>query len=417
MQKYLSLGLIAVACSSGYTPDGPKGSTTLDDTGSALADCSDRSYTVPSTRGEVAGVWDDQRERFVFFGGDEGTPIDCIPKPEFVSEVWAFHTDCDSFELIETSGTGPSPRARHAVALDTKRNQMLVHGGRYRAESSGAYTLYDELWALDLSTDTWSLLATGGPSPRVTHTIVVADDTLLLYGGNTTTSSTSYLPSKELWGFDLAGDDGWTGIDGDAEGGKRLFHAAAVSADAETMYVYGGADENALLGPFFDDLWALEVDTGIWRQLHDGSGEAPNARIWPNLLFDDVNQRLLMWAGHDDQALGNTNELWAFDLADNAWAKLEAGDTFANSAFGFCDFPADFTDPDLSAPERRYAGAAAISDDELFIFGGKTDCGQVNDLWSWDLEDQTWTERSDATFGEICVRTFANPESCESLCF
>ena len=58
-----------------------------------------------------------------------------------------------------------------------------------------------------------------------------------------------------------------------------------------------------------------------------------------------------------------------------------------------------------------------MSDDELFIFGVKTDCGQVNDLWSWDLEDQTWTERSDATFGEICVRTFANPESCESLCF
>ena len=73
--------------------------------------------------------------------------------------------------------------------------------------------------------------------------------------------------------------------------------------------------------------------------------------------------------------------------------------------------------PDLSAPERRYAGAAAINGESLIVFGGKTDCGQVNDLWTWDLGDETWTERSDATFGEICFRTFAHPEDCESLCF
>ena len=90
---------------------------------------------------------------------------------------------------------------------------------------------------------------------------------------------------------------------------------------------------------------------------------------------------------------------------------------FQLEAFGFCDFPADFTVPDLDAPERRYAGAAVLSEDALIIFGGKTDCGQVNDVWTWDLDDQSWTERSDATAGEVCERTFADPEGCESLCF
>ncbi len=408
--------MLALGCGSTIEEKGPGGSTSLDDTGAAV-DCSDRSYAVPSTRGEVGGVWDERRERFVFFGGDEGTPIACIPKPEFVNEVWAFHTDCDSFEKVETSGTGPSPRSRHAVAVDTKRNQMLVHGGRYRAAESGAYTLYDDLWALDLETDTWSQLASDGPSGRVTHTIVVSGDTLLLFGGNTTTSSTSYQPSKELWSYDLAGDDGWTATDMDAASGKRLFHAAAISDDGETMYVYGGADENALFGPFYANLWALDVKSNIWSELHVGSGTAPDGRIWPNLVFDGDENRLLLWAGHDDQALGNTNQLWAYDLADNTWIELEEGDTYENPAYGFCDFPADFTEPDLSAPERRYAGAAALSEDALFIFGGKTDCGQVNDLWTWDLKDQAWTERSDATFGEICARTFDDPEGCESLCF
>jgi N-acetylneuraminic acid mutarotase len=416
MIKHLSIALLAAACGTASTDDGPKGSTSLSDSGS-LIDCSDRSYTVPSTRGEVAGVWDEARERFVFFGGDEGTPISCIPKPQFVSEVWAFQTDCDSFAQIETSGDGPSPRARHAVALDAKRDRMLVHGGRYREAESGNYTLYDELWALDLSTDTWSLIATGGPSPRITHTIEVSDDTLLLYGGNTTSSSTSYLPSKELWSYDLAGDEGWTGLDGDAEAGVRLFHASTISEDGATMYSYGGADANALFGPFFEDLWALDVASGIWTELHAGGSSAPDGRIMPNLLSDDENNRLLLWAGHDDGALGNTNQLWVFDLSSNSWSQVEQGDTYENPAFGFCDFPSDFTDPDFDAPERRYFGAAALSQDSMYIFGGKTDCGQVNDMWSWDLEDQTWTERSDATFGEICARTFADPASCESLCF
>ena len=95
----------------------------------------------------------------------------------------------------------------------------------------------------------------------------------------------------------------------------------------------------------------------------------------------------------------------------------EEGDVQQADAFGFCDFPADFTDPDLDAPERRYSGAAAIGAGALITFGGKTDCGQVNDLWAWGLEDQGWFEQSSATLGEICARTFADPENCSSMCF
>ena len=417
MYRLLVLSILGMGCGSDLEEKGPEGSTSLDDTGSPQADCSSRSYTVPSTRGEAGGVWDEEKQRFVFFGGDEGTPISCIPKPEFVDEVWAFHTDCDNFERVETSGEGPSPRARHAIALDKKRNQMLVHGGRYREAESGAYTLYDELWALDLSTDAWSRLSTGGPAARVAHTIAVSGDQLLMYGGNISTSSTSYWPSQELWSFDLSGDEGWTSLDPDAEAGKRHFHAGTISSDGKTMWVYGGGDENAYLGPFFGDLWALDVDTLIWTEIHDGVSSAPAARIWPNLVFDEVGNRLLLWAGHDDESLGNTNQMWSYDLTDNTWTELEQGDAYSNPALGFCNFPADFTEPDMQAPERRYAGAAAINDESLIIFGGKTDCGQVNDLWTWDLEDQSWTERSDATSGEICARTFNDPEGCDSLCF
>jgi hypothetical protein len=124
---------------------------------------------------------------------------------------------------------------------------------------------------------------------------------------------------------------------------------------------------------------------------------------------------LLLWAGHDDTELGARNTMWGYDLAGGGWSELEVGDVYNAPAAGFCDFPADFVVPDLDAPERRHAGAAVLSDaGELLIFAGKTDCGLINDVWSWSLSDATWTERSAATVGEICLRSFAN---CQSLCF
>ena len=389
------------------------------------ADCSEREYTLPSTRGEVAGVWDAARARMVFFGGDEGMPVSCIPKPEFTGEVWAFHPDCNNFELLyswlaealesEAVPNAPHPRSRHAIALDEARGRMLVSGGRYRASASGDYDLFDDLWALDLATDTWAELPSeDAPRKRVTHTMVVAGDQALIYGGNSTESATNYVPLADLWSYDLV-DGVWAELDSDTPAGARLFHTATVSDDGSTMFIYGGANENALFGPFFDDLWAYDVASAEWTELHSGGSSAPDGRIMPNLLFDGTHNRLLLWSGHDDGSLGNTNQVWAFDLDAKAWDNLEGGDEQTNDANGFCDFPADFVDIDADAPERRYFGSAVLSEDELLVFGGKTDCGQVNDVWGWSLDGESWTERSSATFGEVCLRASAG--DCSSLCY
>jgi hypothetical protein len=394
-----------LACTSGTEPV---------DTGPAAPDCSARSYTVPSTRGELDGVWDTAKGRFVFFGGDQGTPTNCQSQPDWVGEVWAFHPDCDNFEELVTE-SGPSPRSRSGVALDTTRNRMIIHGGRYRAGDSGDYELHDDLWAFDLETDTWTeLQADDGPGVRIMHTMEVSGDTLYFYGGNTSPNGLSYSHQRDLWSLDLV-NLVWTQLEVRADAGYRLFHTSTISADGSTIYVYGGGDNGAYVGPFYDDLWSYDVASGSWTELHSGGTGAPDGRIAANLVSDDARGRLLLWAGHDDGSLGNTNQVWAYDLAAGTWSEQEAGDIQTNDPNGYCDFPSDFTDPDLDAPERRYFGAAVVSEDELLVFGGKTDCGQVNDMWGWDLESQIWTERSSATSGEVCQRVFSG--ECESLCF
>jgi hypothetical protein len=371
-------------------------------------DCSTRPIELPSPRGEAAGVWDASNSRVVFFGGDAGWPTDCIPQTEFSAETWAFHTDCDNFQRIE-GATWPEGRGRHAVALDEANGRMILTGGRTRSGTSGDYTLLDDAWAFDFATDTWTQIATGGPKARNSHSLVVAGGQALLYGGNTSKSGTSYKPQADLWSLDLATNT-WTELESDADAGERLFHAAAVSPDGGTMYVYAGADENALLGPFFRDLWAYDIASATWTELSDGK-DGPKGRIWPSIFADDSS--VYVWAGHDDKKLGNTNELWTFDLASGAWTQLTEGDVHNNDANGFCDFPADFVEPDLDAPERRYAHVGAWTGEGFVTFGGKTDCGIINDAWTWSSADG-WHEASTATAGEICLRAFAE---CDTMCF
>jgi hypothetical protein len=388
---------------------GSESATSESETG-AVVDCSDRPIALPSARGEIEGAWDAARGRMLIFAGDQGTPVQCMSQTEFVGDVWAFHTDCDNFEQLQ-GAAGMSPRGRYALAVDELRERVLIHGGRYRAGTSGTYTLYDDLWAYELATDTWTMLPAGA-TPRANHTAVVVDDTLLVYGGNESTDGLAFLPLGDTWAFDLASET-WAQVQTSNDPPARLFHAAT-AGPAGYMMVYGGGDENAFVGPFFNDLWALELATGMWSLINPGDpGMA--ARTWADMLFDADGSRLLLWGGHDDTQLGNTNHIWQYDLNQGGWSQLELGDVYNAPANGFCDFPADFVAPDLDAPERRNAGAAVLTDaGELLIFGGKTDCGIINDVWSWSLADGTWTERSAATVGEICLRAFGQ---CQTMCF
>ena len=382
------------------------------DTGETV-DCSMRPIDIPKARGEIEAIWDSERERMLFFGGDQGTPISCMSQTDFVAEVWAFHPDCDNFQQLQPDAGMPA-RGRHALALDKARGWALIHGGRYRAGTSGDYTVYDDLWAFDLATESWTMLAAGGPSGRSNHVAAVFGNYLLVYGGNSSNNGLSFTPLGDTWVYDLAGAGGWTQLPTSNDPEARLFHAAAASDS--TLYVFGGGDENAFTGPFFGDLWALDVASGAWTLLDGGGGnDKPISNSWADLLYDGAGNRLLLWSGHEDSQLGNNNAVWAYDLGGGGWSQLEIGDVYNAPANGFCDFPADFVVPDLAAPERRNAGAAVLDDGgNMLIFGGKTDCGLINDVWSWSLAESSWQERSPATSGEICLRASA---MCQTMCF
>lgn len=377
----------------------------------------------PGRLSEHAAAYDRERLELVVFGGTPTVPEACAigGAVRFVDETWIYDDACGDWTRV--SGEAPSATGRHMAAAGD--GQVWVFGGRFRAEtaSSGSYELYDDLFRFDVTARAWHSVEVMGerPAPRVNGALVwdAARAKLWLFGGNTSADGARYEAQGDLWSFD-PGEGRWTeqAVAGDAPA-PRLFHAGLYDEKRDALVVYGGADETAFsdTARYFGDLWALDLAAMRWNELHPGRNSAPQGRFSAGLVHDSERDAYVLFGGHDDGMLGNRNDTWRFDPEGARWTLVSTGDTYANPARDFCDFPPDFTNIDTKAPERRNSHTLAWSDacGHALVFGGKTDCGAIDDVWT--LAGDDWTEALPASEGEACARWREDPETCADMCF
>ncbi len=375
----------------------------------------------PSRRSEQVGAFDPKTNKLVMFGGSFGVPQNCgFPTATFEDETWIYDVACDSWTLSKAAG--PKGRVRATAAWVESLGKIVVFGGRWRNGSSGNYTLLKDLWAYDSATDSWSEISDGaGMSARFNHTMVSADELgkLLVFGGNTSPSGLVYTATNDVWSYSFS-DGVWEKVTvaGQAPP-KRFFSGGLWDGERKRFVIFGGADETlfADTAKYKDDLWAVDFSgaTPTWKRLDLKASTKPDARFWGEIVLNKPVGHYVLFGGHDDAALGNRNDLWAFDAKADDWGTLIYGDTFNKPANGFCSFPPDFTKMEDNTPERRNGGLVTGGGGGLWIAGGKTDCGVIDDLWRYDFAKGTWEQRTPATVGEACVRK--GGLSCNDYCF
>ncbi|MFT6144243.1 MAG: hypothetical protein ACJAZO_001116 [Myxococcota bacterium] len=403
--RFLALVLM-VACSGGEEK-APKDLNELDSTSN------------PGKRSEILALGDESFNTMVLFGGNNGPIVNQVPAGQFLEDTWVFEPG-EGWTEIEAA-EHPSARGRYSFDLDPNTHKGLLFGGRFRDGTSGDYTLRDDLWSFDYETRSWTVLDAGGDEDGPVGRYYPASgfdaetSSLYLWGGLTNTSAVSLTPGRDFWKWD--GSD-WTELDtsGDAPS-RRGFFGDMYDSQRKRIVIFGGqrGDFSSLA---FQDTYALDVTTGEWTQLDDGTGPAPSTRMHAHMQYDAASDRYLLFGGHTD--IGDMNDLWVFDPNNPGWVPLYEADTFTDAGLG-CngsgrEVPSDYVEMDLNAPERRHRGMYTLMWNSLWLFGGiHAECSdQLDDTWRFDLETLQWTELIEATTGEACAR---RGDACDCLCY
>jgi hypothetical protein len=212
---------------------------------------------VPVVRGGFTWTVGGEGNLYLFGGADM--------RQEHFQDVWVFNVNAGEWEeMTHRGGLRPTARSGHsAVFLDP--HTLVVYGGMNAALD----VTYNDVLALDISTQTWSLLASakGGNSapPRNSHSAALAPDgeTMVIFGGAAPDG-----PTDSVWtASSLKGGGGlrWHEQECRGEGpGKREMHASCVVN--RFMVVQGGRRET---GQVVGDTYLLDMAAWAWSRLAD----------------------------------------------------------------------------------------------------------------------------------------------------
>lgn len=253
----------------------------------------------PAPRHGHNAVWDSVNGRLLVFGGQQGSI--------FFNDTWQY--DPDTATWAELSPAGPIPDARYgaggafspSVPEDDPRpflpeNFVITHG----FAASGRF---DDSWALDVNTDTWSLITPEDEERPIERCLMRAvwdtlRNRLIMYGGQTTDEP--YL--DDLW---TLSEFGWSTLQRQPRPSPRNFYSFVFDGTRNEVLLFGGDTADGAQS----DLWTLHIQDEFWTR-EEPEGGPPSARFGHDAIFLEDSSSMLVFGGNDGS--DDLNELWEF---------------------------------------------------------------------------------------------------------
>jgi hypothetical protein len=225
-------------------------------------------------------IYDPVGDRLVLFGG--GTTISEIA----VNDVWEWD-EAGGWRPLTTSGVGPSERIGPYGAYDPDRRTMMIFAG----ERFGSH--YDDVWELDLATDTWAgpfmpaLRPTARSSRCNAATYVPGSALDPALRRRTVIYSRDNGVDDSLWAWDGAART-WTALCASCTGRPRTHAPLRYDPRSGRLVVVGGYVE----GMVFDGTWEGD-STALGLRSSD-----PPSRDDSTLTYDRARSELVLYGGN-----------------------------------------------------------------------------------------------------------------------
>ncbi|MDO8630142.1 MAG: kelch repeat-containing protein, partial [Phycisphaerales bacterium] len=306
-----------------------------------------KSTTGPTPRAGHAMAYDSRRGVTVLFGGSDGSGE--------TGDTWEW----DGTNWTSRNTTGPVARSDHALAFDSARGVSVLFGGRY--EASG-YQFFGDTWEWDGTN--WTLRSDSGPGPRGAHAMAFDStrNVTVLFGGG----------SGPYYNGPTFGDTWeWDGViwTPRSNGGPspRIGHAMAYDTLRGVSVLFGGA-----LYDYSGETW--EWDGAAWRIRADSG---PMAQSWHAMAYDNTRGVTVLQGLWTTDWTNSLPATWEWDGVQ--WAQQ------AQPCVQWSPHPP-------GVPQPMYgAGLVFDSARKVAVLFGQGDLYNPNDTWEWD--GATWAER------------------------
>ncbi|XP_078380393.1 multiple epidermal growth factor-like domains protein 8 isoform X1 [Oculina patagonica] len=229
-----------------------------------------------------------------------------------------------------------------------RMGHTMVHGPGVLLVFAGysfTYGLLDDLQSFNLSSNTWSLvevnqLESSIPSVRYLHSAVFHTDSMLIYGGLTQNGA-----DDSLWSFNLTSLR-WNKLS--SKGPKVAGHTATLAGD--DMLIIGGYDR---IQGFSERSYKYNIVTKKWTNLTT-TGPSPKGIYGHTAVNYATKGIILVFGGYRFRihTMSASDELYSLELATSKWSVLQA-------------LP-------HNEPRPKYFHSAAILDDYMVVFGGRS---------------------------------------------
>ncbi|XP_072228179.1 uncharacterized protein [Leuresthes tenuis] len=268
--------------------------------------------------------------------------------PLYFSDFYMLTVTPDDVMWEEIPQSGEIPSAREGHTLCVVKGRLYLFGG---ASSPDATECLPGVYSFDIVSLTWECLATGGVAFRaLRHSSVAIGDNIYMYGGILKGS-----PTDDLMVFNTVSLT-WTPVKTSGSLPPALWGQSFALA-GDQVFMFGGYGAG---GDFCKDLYVLNTENLLWQKW-EVKGESPAACSGQTLTAHH-DKDIYLFGGkskNEDGTTTSSNEIHKLSIAKMKWkVPLYVG----------------------IPPARRHGHAAFILHSHLYVFGGRNDEQDFNDL-------------------------------------